>query len=634
MIQTQARNGARLLIALLIVAFSICGWSVAEIRFGGPIYRATALQDELLADILPPPAFVVEPYLHATLITTSPDLVESELAAIEENHEAYRQRHAYWQTAPVPEDLRASVNETMRRADAFWETMDTRFVPAVKAGDLAGAAAIHKAELGPRFQAQHDQINALVEQSTSYRKDLVSRGNWVTIVSGIVVTAMALGIMALVWLAGRMINKRVVTPLAETAETINALANGRFDCAVNGQERQDEIGVVARAMDVFRNNAATKAEAEAAQRAVVAQLSEALDHLARKDLEFAIETPFPGDYEALRINFNRAQEALREAIGTVRVSARGVLASINEIRAASDDLANRNEQQAANLEETSAAMNQVTGSVSATASSALSVQQSIAAAHGQASDGGKVVEQAVAAMAAIEASSQQISQIITVIDGIAFQTNLLALNAGVEAARAGESGKGFAVVANEVRALAQRSADAARDIRELIATSSAQVETGVGLVGETGVRLREIVSQIGDISTLVTEIASAAEDQAKSLTHINGAVLEMDRMTQQNAAMVEQSTAATRALSTEADCMMELVSAFRTRDANRRAGMGADAPAARRASATGSGGGVSRSAAMPAPVALPVSRPSVAAPVPAVAGNLALAAPDDDWSSF
>jgi len=637
MIQTQARNGVRALIALLLLAVAIGGVAVSQIRFGGPISRATALQDELLADILPPPAFVVEPYLHATLITTNPETTTKALEQIDGNRAEYRKRHEYWKTAPIPEELRAELEQSLAKADAFWETMDNRFIPAVKAGDLAQAANIRNTELGPRFWAQHDSIDQLVTASGRYRADLVAKGQRTTILAMTVVALLAAAIMAMVWLAGRLIRTRIVAPLADTAEAINAMAAGDYARPVSGQDRQDEIGTVARAMETFREGAIARAQAEEQQREVVRALSQALDHLADKDLEYRIDNQFPTAYDPLRINFNRAQEALREAIGTVRVSARGVITSINEIRAASDDLAQRNEQQAANLEETAAAMNQVTGSVAATAAGANSVQLSIAAAHGQASEGGRVVERAVAAMAQIEESSQQISQIITVIDGIAFQTNLLALNAGVEAARAGEAGKGFAVVANEVRALAQRSADAARDIRELISNSSAQVESGVALVGETGTRLREIVGRIGEINALVAEIASSAEQQAQSLQHINGAVLEMDRMTQQNAAMVEQSTAATRALNTEADCMMELVSAFKTRDAARRAGIGAQSKRRDTAVASAPAAGPARQTA-PAPVPAPaqvVRAPAIpAAPPLAVAGNLAVAAPDDDWSSF
>ena len=630
MIQTHARNGARALIALVLVAFGVTAFAVSEIRFGGPLSRAVGLQDELMADILPPPAFVVEPYLHATLITTNPEITDKELAEIAENFEAFKTRRAYWKSAPIPEDLRAHVEDALVKADAFWDTMENRFLPAVKAGNLVQAKAIHDSELGPRFWAQHDRIEALVERSGAYRADVVTRNERVTVLAVIVATVLALLVVAALWLAGRLINTRIVAHLAGTAEAMETMARGRYDLEVSGQDRTDELGIVARAMEVFRQAGLAKARADREQQEVVMALSQALSQQAGKNLEYTIQTPFPTAYEDLRQNFNRAQEELREALGTVRVSARGVIASINEIKAASDDLAQRNSQQAANLEETSAAMNQVTGSVSATASSAATVQQSIALAHGQASAGGEVVQRAVDAMAAIEASSQQIAQIIGVIDGIAFQTNLLALNAGVEAARAGDAGKGFAVVANEVRALAQRSADAARDIRQLIATSSEQVGHGVALVGETGTRLREIVDRVGEITTVVAEIADSAEAQAKSLQQINVAVLDMDRMTQQNAAMVEQSSAATHALNAEADCMMDLVSAFRTRDSTTRAPGGSVATAMRRDSAIP----VVAARAPAAARAVPVAQARPAAAAPAVAGNLALAEPNDDWSSF
>jgi methyl-accepting chemotaxis protein len=304
-----------------------------------------------------------------------------------------------------------------------------------------------------------------------------------------------------------------------------------------------------------------------------------------------------------------------------------VLNGANEIHSASNDLSNRNEQQAATLEETAAAMNQVTEGVRESARSAHDVQKSITEAHEEATEGGIVVSRAVEAMAAIERSAQEINQIIGVIDGIAFQTNLLALNAGVEAARAGDAGKGFAVVANEVRALAQRSADAAKEIKALITTSSEQVAGGVMLVRETGTLLGKIVQRVGDITGQVGEIASNANIQADGLEMVNTAVGEMDRVTQQNAAMVEQATAAARSLADEARELNTVVSRFQ-------------------AGSSGHSSAVSRGADAEIPFVRPASRPAprpaASAPsysaVPMVQGNLAIKpqaeTSTDDWSEF
>jgi methyl-accepting chemotaxis protein len=221
--------------------------------------------------------------------------------------------------------------------------------------------------------------------------------------------------------------------------------------------------------------------------------------------------------------------------------------------------------QASRITETAGALNAVTAIVSETAAGAVAVQKAVTAACSEATDGGEVVERAIEAMARIETSAKEIGQIIAVIDGIAFQTNLLPLNAGVEAARAGEAGRGFAVVATEVRALAQRSADAAQSIKELITTSGVQVGAGVALVGQTGEKLVGIVRRVSEINALIDGIASSATRQAQNLVGVNGAMGDMERMTQQNAAMVEQSSAATRSLSSEAQLLTELVETFRTR---------------------------------------------------------------------
>ena len=418
--------------------------------------------------------------------------------------------------------------------------------------------------------------------------------------------------------------KLICDPYVGTVLRMEGLAQGDVNSPIDYTEHNDCVGRMTKAMAAFRNNAIAVEEANATQQRLVEALGTGLGELSAKKLDYRITDAFPEAYESLRQSFNTSMAELEGAISGVRASADSVGTGAEEIRAASDDLAVRNEQQAASLEETAAAMNQVTDLVRQSARSATEAQGSIAETHKKAVDGGDVVRRAVEAMAAIEKSAQQITQIIDVIDGIAFQTNLLALNAGVEAARAGDAGRGFAVVANEVRALAQRSADAASNIKELILTSSQQVNQGVTLVGETGSLLEAIVDRVGAVNGQVQHIAEAAVTQATSLEQVNVSVGDMDRMTQQNAAMVEQSTAAARSLADEAAELGRLVSQFRV-DGTGVAGTLVRHPAASRAKG--------RSAPIPSPT-LARSRPR-SQPVAATHGNLAVRVDaDEDWSEF
>jgi methyl-accepting chemotaxis protein len=346
----------------------------------------------------------------------------------------------------------------------------------------------------------------------------------------------------------------------------------------------------------------------------VMAIGDALADLAGGKLERRIDKSFPADLEKIRTDFNKAAEALQDALRQVATSTHTIANAANEIGSASDDLSRRTEQQAASLEETAAALEEITATVKKTAANAKDASQSVAGAKHAAENGGRVVETAVKAMDSIAQSSKQITDIIGVIDEIAFQTNLLALNAGVEAARAGEAGKGFAVVASEVRALAQRSSEAAKQIKALINTSSEQVGDGVKYVGETGQALKQIIEQVLQINSLITEMAQAAEQQATGIEQVNSAVAQMDQATQQNAAMVEQSTAAARNLTGETGALTELVGFFSVGVTTTAQPVAARRPAP-----------AARAARRPAPVKLA-----------AAGGRKTAAAPagDSDWTEF
>lgn len=374
-----------------------------------------------------------------------------------------------------------------------------------------------------------------------------------------------LAVIALVatGVAAKLAKTMICDPYVNTVVRMEGLAAGDLNSPIHYTDFNDCVGRMTKAMEVFRADAESL---KSTKENVVGVLGAGLAQLATNDLTHRIENPFPADYERLRVDFNRAMDAVSDVMGTVSDAASGINAGASDIRQASDDLSMRTEQQAASLEQTAAAMDEITGTVRETAAGATRANVVVGETCNEAEQTGDVVQRAVDAMGRIERASAEIGDIISVIDGIAFQTNLLALNAGVEAARAGDAGRGFAVVASEVRALAQRSADAAKDVKAKITASSAQVEVGVGLVSETGKSLQRIIDRIGEISGLVATIATSAEQQSTGLQQVNTAVSEMDGVTQQNAAMVEQATAAARSLSEEADELSRQVARFTLHD--------------------------------------------------------------------
>ncbi|MEB2842957.1 HAMP domain-containing protein [Rhizobiales bacterium RZME27] len=399
--------------------------------------------------------------------------------------------------------------------------------------------------------------------------------------------AMLAGIaVAVVW-AMIIAQKGVVTPMVRLRERMSSLASGETEAPIDGLDRKDEIGQMAEAVAVFRDNAlerirleqeaadnrslseqersdreAAKAREAAEVKYAVDSLAKALSNLADGNVSHRIERAFSTSLDGLRSDFNASASKLQAALEEVAANANSIEGGSGEIKAAADDLAKRTEQQAASVEETAAALEEITTTVKDAARRAQEAGDLVARTRQGAEKSGHVVANAVKAMEAIEKSSGEIGNIIGVIDDIAFQTNLLALNAGVEAARAGEAGKGFAVVAQEVRELAQRSANAAKEIKALITTSNQQVESGVELVGETGRALEAIVSEVQEINRHVNAIVESAQEQSSGLQQINTAVNTMDQDTQKNAAMVEEQTAASHGLARDAAALNALLAQF------------------------------------------------------------------------
>jgi methyl-accepting chemotaxis protein len=446
-----------------------------------------------------------------------------------------------------------------------------------------------------------DDIAYQNAQAGALRADArrVARMSFVAIVA-------ALGIMVLLILGMVMIMVAAIArPVAGMTAVMRRLAMGDTEITVAGAGRRDEIGEMADTVQVFKETTIQRLRLEAEaklsqaamdrklreteqafeaagheQQAVVQSITAALAKLAAGDLTVRFTAEVTASYQALKRDFNQAMETLLGTMRSVAATTGGVHASASEISEASDDLSRRTEQQAASLEETAAALDQLTTTVRKTAEGAHDARALVAAAREDADRSGEVVQQTVGAMTGIESSARQISSIIGVIDEIAFQTNLLALNAGVEAARAGDAGRGFAVVATEVRALAQRSAAAAKEIKSLISTSGQQVETGVKLVGETGRALARIAEQVQRLNGLVSDIAASAQEQASGLQQVNTAVNQMDQVTQQNAAMVEQATAASHSLTREAEALAGLVRRFQIGDESGRGPSAAPVPRA------------------------------------------------------
>ncbi|NGO62776.1 HAMP domain-containing protein [Rhizobium daejeonense] len=542
-------------------------------------------------------------------------------------------------TEAVPADILA-------RYKAFWDRPDGQLMERIRLlmlenkpyqaaeGELEAWIASHNERriyVSDLIRATGDQMLQMIDNMAA-----AARMRLVVLLSGLAVAVLL--VIGLAIVIARLLSRSI----NGIADRMKSLAEGDTAKPIPYADRRDEIGGMARSVEVFRQAALRNAELEASAEAgrlaaerervemqaraeaeaderlnkATGALASGLQRMAAGDMLCEINEQLAPQFEALRHDFNTSVRQLREALQSVGQVAGSVTNGSGEISQASDNLAKRTEQQAASLEETAAALEEITANVTATSKRTGEARDLVRNTRERADRSGHVVANAVSAMERIEQSSRQIGQIIGVIDEIAFQTNLLALNAGVEAARAGEAGKGFAVVAQEVRELAQRSANAAKEIKGLIANSEIAVSEGVKLVSDTGEGLSSIAELVQSINAHMDAIATAAQEQSVGLGEVNTAVNHMDQATQQNAAMVEEMNAAGASLAQESARLAELLSRFRTGKAAQRSAVAE--PVSRPASAR------------PAPAREPVRT----RPAPISYGNAAVAMKSDEWEEF
>ncbi|MDM9626620.1 HAMP domain-containing methyl-accepting chemotaxis protein [Rhizobium sp. S152] len=486
--------------------------------------------------------------------------------------------------------------ERLKKALASDTALADKIIALALDNKKSQANLLYRGELSMSFNNIQTLVDGMIARDRQSTDTALSAAasNYST---GIIAIAAGLAVAVLIAVAAAYIGwRRISAPISTITTRMAGLARGELDAAVPYADRHDEIGEMAAAVAVFRDNAfarldlersaegsrtqaqeerarneAMKAREAAETQHAVDALAGALGELSDGNLAHRIETPFADHLDRLRSDYNSSVAKLQAALQAVGSNANAIDAGATEIRTAADGLARRTEQQAASVEETAAALEEITTTVKDTARRAEDAGTLVSRTRLGAEESGNIVRKAVSAMTEIEESSGKIANIIGVIDDIAFQTNLLALNAGVEAARAGEAGKGFAVVAQEVRELAQRSAHAAKEIESLITASNAQVRSGVTLVGSTGQALETIVSQVQEISRHVEAIVTATREQSTGLAEINHAVNTMDQGTQQNAAMVEEQTAASHGLAQEAAKLMQLLGQFNLQAASHAA---------------------------------------------------------------
>ncbi len=579
-----------------VIAATVVGFvSVNKVRIGGDMYGRILQNQDLVADIIPPAAFVMETYLEATLALNRAKPIEDSTERLIELRKIYEERRDFWKNSDLDETLKKKLTvESDQHVAKIWDAIDKELFPSIVGNNPYGASDAH-AKISGLYLAHRRVIDGIVTEANKMSKSVEADSAQQVTITLAIVTAMLVLLFGIIISGIWIMRRRVVTPIEKMTSAMKSLADGELNVEIPQSGRDDEVGQMAMALQVFRDAALQKIELEAqaeqqrsetealsrmsaeeqakvhAERAriaedqsrVMASLAEGLKNLSDGNLSFRMTKKFSDTYEQIRLDFNDALERLNETISLISGTAFEVTRAADEISAGSTELSSRVENQSQRLEQTASSMEEIAVNVRKNAESVQQADRFAGNTRTIADGSGEIVAKAIKSMSLIEDSSNKITDIIVVIDEIARQTNLLALNAAVEAARAGDAGRGFAVVASEVRHLAQRSSEAAKNIKQLIDTSSSQVREGVALVNKAGDSLAQIVSSIKEVASVVADISTSSSEQTSAIDHVNLALGELDEITQQNAALVEESSASAKALAQQAQDMSHRVATFR-----------------------------------------------------------------------